>query len=616
MKGLQHKSKLYYSSQSESSWNSKKTEFDSRLKEIKTLKNDLISKKKTVETLKKQPSLDLKKSPEELEVLLRLSQEEHTSLSKTLKFEREKSFGIESDLEDSKLLIKDLESKNRSLQAQLLEKDRTLSRYVCEMLILKQEIEKLVKPSSGICDSIKNSLSLLYKNEPKQEIIPIEPAKNDWISASVRSPRFYENEIARLQKQLSETQNLFKVTNQQLVELSEKNSRQQSEFSKTKTKLQDTKTDFGSTSSQILRSLGEKDLHAKTLMAEIDELRKKKDDLEVEVLKMEKKHQFAIAEVETDLNKSRGKLLELMEEKSKLDVEVHSLRNANKELSCSVQSKDQKIADLNLSYENLSHEHSILKSVVKTKSADNPMDSKARQNYERRISDLQSENIEMTERVKFLENERKTFLVDKASNTKAIVQQLSNIILSRDTQTNISSDLGRQLSKLLVDNYNIFRDILDDYFGRDFSKIESELQERVDECNEIIEELKAENSRIHQELKTEKQKCREMKDRAIKLEGEVKSKENSAVKNKRTTSVGEEMLQRLLEFDGVETEKGKRTGKRIETLTTEMSEAWDDGRKPQVFQRKLDDFLSQSDLLCFLQCEAAALDDILEEDQS
>ena len=205
------------------------------------------------------------KSNEELKILLNIAQEENESLKKLINSDREKYRGMEKELEASKNSCKDFDYKNRVAQLQLIEKDRVLSRYLSEMLILKQEVEKLINPSSTLCKSITNSLNLLYCVEKKSGCIPIEQKPEESSTPAGRSTKFYESEISRLKKQLFETQDLYKFTSQQLKELIDKNTRQDGEFIKVKNKLQDTRSEFSEVSSQVIRNISDRDFQFKKL---------------------------------------------------------------------------------------------------------------------------------------------------------------------------------------------------------------------------------------------------------------------------------------------------------------------------------------------------------------
>ncbi|OMJ73373.1 hypothetical protein SteCoe_27962 [Stentor coeruleus] len=322
MKNSQTTSSNYYTHQTISSWGAKKIEYDERIKELEIKKADLLQQKQAVEQLKKKPLFEVQNTAEELQINLKIVQEEYASLGKILAGEREKSRGIERELETCKKNNRELEAKNRSAQAQIIEKDRILSRYLCELLILKQEVEKLVNPSSEICQNIKNSLSLLYSNEGSKDTQIIEKDKEDWAFTSLKSPVLVEKDLQRLQKQLSETQDLYRITNNQLQSLIEKTARQDKEYMAIKSRLQETRNEFGSISNSIMRNSSEKDFQSKSLLVELEELRKKRDEQEMEITKLEQRYKVSLKDIENDLKNAREKILELIEGKSKVENEL------------------------------------------------------------------------------------------------------------------------------------------------------------------------------------------------------------------------------------------------------------------------------------------------------
>lgn len=446
-------SKVYYSSQKESGWDIKKTEFEEKIKELKTMKSDLFKQKENLEQLKKQKIPLRKISAEELEISLRIAQEDNESLKKIIGHDREKTRGMEKELEACKTACKELDYKNRVAQLQLTEKDRVLSRYLCEMLILKQEVEKIISPSSTLSTSITNSLNLLYSVENQKKFISIEEKTEEKSIEIPRSSKFYESEIARLQKQLFETQDLYKLTSQQLKEIIEKNNRQDSEFLKVRGKLQDTRNEFSQISSQVIRNSNDRDFQAKALIVELEELRKKRDQQESEIVKIEQRYKSSLSELELDLEKSRRKILELIEAKTKLESEVGGGKSEKKEIYGQLQFKDLKISELSATLQNTTHELNLLKKIVKAKPNECMYDSKGK--YEGKWMEVAQENEELRERIEIYESERVRQQAELQNTSKTIVKQLSNIILSRDHQGPVE-DMTRNLSRILVENRPIF----------------------------------------------------------------------------------------------------------------------------------------------------------------
>lgn len=575
MKKTHHSSKSLFCSTPQSNFSTKKIEYDERLKELSSVKSNLFGQKAMVDLIR-SPSGVLENSLQDLNLKLKLEQNEKKSIQMTLAAQQEKFREIERELEEYKAHIRDLEAKNRLNQSSLIEKDRMLSRYICEMLILKQEVEKLVNPSSTLGKNLQNSLRILYNTDDKPELKKLEVEPNPLPITLGKSQKYYELEIARLQKQLQETQELYKLTNSQLKTLIEKSAKQDTEYMSLKSKLQNTQIDFSTASSALLRNTGEKDFISKNLFVELGELRKKRDEQDLEISRLEKRHKASLNELKEDLAKSREKTLEVIETKTLQDKEISGLKMEKKEIMQDAHFKDLKISDLTAQIASLNQELKLLKNIVKNKTGDS-MDGKVRQKYEQRIQELSQKNEILENRTQQLESEKQKNTTLSQTQSKTIVQQLSNIILSRDKQGNFDNkDLTRNLSKLLIENHEVFEGILTDYFGKSYESLREIMQEKLEELLVMNEELQKENKLITDQLKTESIKRVEIVSQLQVIEKEVEKK------NKRTLSSEPNSLKKVLYFDSDESEPETKA------LEFEFPE-----------------------LLCLLQCEAAALENFL-----
>lgn len=620
MKNSQKTPPNYYTHRTSSSWGAKKVEYDERIKELEIRKADLLQQKQAVEQLKKKSLFEGENTAEELQINLKIVQEEYASLGKILAGEREKFRGVERELETCKKLNRELEAKNRSAQAQIIEKDRILSRYLCELLILKQEVEKLVNPSSEICKNIKNSLSLLYSNEGSKDIQIVEKDKEDWVGTSLKSPVSAEKDLQRLQKQLSETQDLYRITNNQLQSLIEKTARQDKEYMAIKSKLQETRNEFGSISNSVIRNSSEKDFQSKSLLVELEELRKKRDEQEMEITKLEQRYKVSLKDIENDLKNAREKILELIEGKSKIENELLVMKNDKKELLTHIAVKDLKISDLNASISSYSHEVTMLKDFLKSKVGETSLDYKTKQKYEAKISELLNENERLQGKISLYDSERQKILTENRNTSKTIVQQLSNIILSKDHGTLDSKDLTKTLSKILVENRGIFESILHDYFGDDFESLREVMQDKYEEMAFTIDTLTKENGKLQSQLRIEGTKRNEVMNRLHELEDEMTQRRSDDEKSKKNTisdcfnGDGQGLIKKVFEDSpDYYMEKSRRGTTRPETLATEQSECEDAWKRMEKNGKRGEDFISCVDLLHFLQCEAAALDSLLDE---
>ena len=244
---------------------------------------------------------------------------------------------------------------------------------------------------------------------------------------------------------------------EQLKELIEKNNRNDGEFLIVKSKLRDTRSEFSQISSQIIRNSSDRDFQSKSLIVELEELKKKKDEQDTELAKIEQRYKNSLSELEADLAKSREKTLELIDSKTKLENDIIGIKAEKKELLAQIQFKELKISDLNSNVQNSTHELNMLKNFVKSKSNIDSVDIKQKNKYENAIFGLSRENEELKERIEIYESERLKLQSENRNNSKTIVQQLSNIILSRDYSGNVESkDLTKNLSRILVENRMIF----------------------------------------------------------------------------------------------------------------------------------------------------------------
>lgn len=575
MKKSHHSSKSLFCSTPQSSFNAKKIEYEEKLKELSSIKSNLVNQRNSVNSLR-SPSGTTENSLHDLNLKLKLEQSEKESIQKTLAAQHEKFRNIEKELEKCKGIINELEYKNRHAQNSLIEKDRMLSRYVCEMLILKQEVEKLVNPSSSIGKNLQDSLRILFSTETKPEYQILEVESDPLPVASGKSQKYYELEITRLQKQLQETQQLFKLTNSQLKDLLEKSSKQESEYLTLKNKLQSTQLEFSTASSSLLRNAGEKEFLSKNLFVELNELRKKRDEQDLEISRLEKRHKASLEELKDDLAKSREKTLEMIEAKTVQEKEISDLKTEKKEIMQDSHFKDLKISDLTAQVASLNQELKLLKNIVKNKTGDF-MDGKVRQKYEQRIQELTQKNDFLESRTQQLESDKFKKTNNTQSQSRTIVQQLSNIILSRDKQGNLDNkDLTRNLSKLLLENHDIFENILNDYFGKSYESLREIMQEKLEELLLVNEELQKENKLITDQLKSESCKREEIVSQLQIIEKEVHKK------NKRALSSEPNSLKKALKFDSEESDSESKT--------------------PEF---------EYPELLCLLQCEAAALENFL-----
>ncbi|OMJ76450.1 hypothetical protein SteCoe_24194 [Stentor coeruleus] len=619
MKNSQKAPSNYYTHRASSSWGSKKVEYDERIKELEIRKADFLRQKQTAEELKKKNLFEGQNTTEGLQINLKIVQEEYASLDKILSGEREKLRIVEKELETCKKLNRELEAKNRSAQAQIIEKDRILSRYLCELLILKQEVEKIVNPSSEICNNIKNSLSLLYSNEGNKDIIA-EKDREDWVLASLKSPVSAEKDLQRLQKQLSETQDLYRMTNNQLQSLIEKTARQDKEYMAIKSKLQGTRNEFGNINNSVIRNNSEKDFQSKSLLVELEELRKKRDEQEMEIMKLEQRYKGTLKDIENDLKYAREKILELIEGKSKIENDLLGLKNEKKELLTHIAVKDLKISDLNASISSYAHEVTMLKDFLKSKVGESSFDYKTKQKYEAKIKDLLNENERLQGKISLYDSERQKILTENRNTSKTIVQQLSNIILSKDHGTLDSKDLTKTLSKILVENRGIFESILHDYFGDDFESLREIMQDKYEEMAFKIDTITKENSKLQSQLRIEGAKRNEVMNRLHELEDEMTQRRSDDEKSKKNTTGdcfngdGQVLIKKNFEDSpDYYMEKSRKGHTRPETLATEHSECEDAWRRMEKNGKRAEEFISCVDLLHFLQCEAAALDSLLDE---
>ena len=157
-----------------------------------------------------------------------------------------------------------------------------------------------------------------------------------------------------------------------------------------------------------------------------------------------------------------------------------------------------------------------------------------------------------------------------------------------------------------------------DHFGEDYLLLSEAMQEKLDEALEIIDELRRENKYLNSQLTQESGRRNEVFLKLQDLENEVSDKKRDPdSRRKKAASSCQDGLKRLLltEKSEIIAEKSKaervRGSVRDDTIGTEYSES------DEIYRRlKLNLFKNEGntdiDFMHYLQCEAAALEDLLE----
>mmetsp|Transcript_3903 Transcript_3903/g.3691 ORF Transcript_3903/g.3691 Transcript_3903/m.3691 type:complete len:387 (+) Transcript_3903:131-1291(+) len=345
-------------------------------------KQDLLFRKESVEKMRSKALRITQKdaSIEELRMLLEISHEQSKDYSNALTVERKSKLEMEEYLQTLKNRYDELERLNKSLTTRISNKDKYISYCVSDLYKLKSKIEKI--GNSAINTNITMEIEGIIEKLSSDDYLNFEekktlktPAKsagksfnfgdtnisNISISSNTESNTKLTEEISSLRRQLQETQELYHIVSEQLRERNDKGIHYDEEISVLRNKLQEARREYDTLTSQLVKQSTDRDFQHKNLLIEIEELKKKRNEQEIELKKLETNYKTNVSELETSLSTSRERFLQLLEDKSKLESDSLQMRAEKKELINQLQIKEMKINELSASIQGLSQELGLLK---------------------------------------------------------------------------------------------------------------------------------------------------------------------------------------------------------------------------------------------------------------
>ncbi|CAG9316221.1 unnamed protein product [Blepharisma stoltei] len=646
-------------------WAKRQQELQEHSKQLALQKINFSSKNSQEKSRYGSIKISQKDAPvEELRMMLHLGQEEIQDITSALSLERKKNYEIESQLQVYKDRCEDLERTNRSLTTLLVEKDNLVSKYVAELALFKN-----FKPSQGkisMISDLADSINLDEEDVSEEwtaQIIHQPVGKKIIDFSSVKQPNLLDREIIiqdeiefkKLKRALQETQELYRATSEQLKEKSDKCDRQEEELAALRAKLQETRNDFNSLSSQILRQSSDRDYQSKSILVELDELRAKKSDYENELKKLENRYKASIEQFESDLANSRERFLSLLDSKTKIESEILESKIEKRELQNQLQVKDTAISEMSATIQSYEKEISFLKKSLSLNGKDI---SKIDQSTEELLS-LEKLNHSLKETIKNLENKEKHHLeeienlkekieiYETEQNHEAKVdenvsqqtlQQLSYIILSKDKASSLDSSSSTIIKQVFGDNcmklIENYEEMLQN-LQADKQTLRDRLNYEVEQRAHTLEEVKGLLEvmfRLDSNNREVEYKIKEVSDELFSVRNQLS--DDVLVSPKHVHNVfsfrdSEEKLKRRLDQQLNET-------KELERLKTSLEQQKSEKHRALAEKEQYREDLAQSiliiaelkekismiegtaqncDLIGFLQCEAAAFEDIFGENQ-
>ncbi|CAG9313136.1 unnamed protein product [Blepharisma stoltei] len=652
--------------QTDNSWSIKKQELENSLKTLSMEKQDLLFRKESVEKMRSKALRITQKdaSIEELRMLLEISHEQSKDYSNALTFERKSKQEMEEYLQSVKNRYDELEKFNKSLSTRISNKDKHISYCVSDLYKLKSKIEKIGNSAistniqmeiEGIIEKLstddyfnfeeKKTLKTPTKSAGKSFNFGDSNISNMSMSSNTESNAKLTEEISSLRRQLQETQELYHIVSEQLRERNDKGIRYDEEISVLRNKLQEARREYDTLTSQLVKQSTDRDFQHKNLLIEIEELKKKRNEQEIEVKKLETNYKTNISELETSLSTSRERFLQLLEDKSKLESDSLQMRAEKKELINQLQIKEMKINELSASIQGLSQELGLLKKHLnlddvdigqlrnlsqKTQNLEEQLEqakqalsaSKSREELMMQEIDDLSEKLEIYESCPTINSE---------SVLKQLSQQISSIILSKDKAFAIDPKIKSLLKQVfgencvrLMDNYEeIVKSVHQDKNQlKDRLLYEIELRAQclieTQKSFDMILEYKGRDKDIENKRKQITEELKHI-EKQISIEESAQNmyKVDSPTQNKQRNDF---KLKDEVENLKGENEKLKSD---INSYEKEQSQLNEELNKSTILIEQLKKKISKAmvnvnkdDLVGFLQCEAAALEETLTGNQN
>eukprot|EP00358_Blepharisma_japonicum_P005014 CAMPEP_0202943636 /NCGR_PEP_ID=MMETSP1395-20130829/4155_1 /ASSEMBLY_ACC=CAM_ASM_000871 /TAXON_ID=5961 /ORGANISM="Blepharisma japonicum, Strain Stock R1072" /LENGTH=520 /DNA_ID=CAMNT_0049641377 /DNA_START=488 /DNA_END=2050 /DNA_ORIENTATION=- len=464
------------------------------------------------------------------------------------------------------------------------------------------------------------------------------------ISSNTESNTKLTEEISSLRRQLQETQELYHIVSEQLRERNDKGIHYDEEISVLRNKLQEARREYDTLTSQLVKQSTDRDFQHKNLLIEIEELKKKRNEQEIELKKLETNYKTNVSELETSLSTSRERFLQLLEDKSKLESDSLQMRAEKKELINQLQIKEMKINELSASIQGLSQELGLLKKHLnlddidigqlrnlsqKTQNLEEQLEqakqalsaSKSREELMKQEIDNLGEKLEIYESCPAISSE---------SALKQLSQQVSSLILSKDKVFAIDPKIKSLLKQVfgencvrLIDNYEeIVKSVHQD---------KNQLKDRLLYEIELRAQCLIETQKSFDMILEYKGRDKDIENKRKQITEELKhiekqiSIEESAQSMYKTESPQNKQRNDFKSMDEMENLKGENEKLKsdINSYEKEQSQLNEELNKSTILIEKLKKKISKAmvmvnkdDLVGFLQCEAAALEETLTGNQN
>lgn len=525
----------YYESQTGVGWDQKRNDFEVKMNELRQVKTDLVDYKQALLSPKSR-SFSNPVKIEDLQMCLLLKQEENESLSKLLGLEKDKLQEMKSDLSRAKTFYMDLEKKLQVLQAQVVEKDRLLDRFYGEMTSIKQNVQNWLSPTR------ENSG---FRRE----------------SEGVHKNILENDEIFRLRRQLADTQELYRLSLQEIEEIKRK-SIGNGTFLEYSRLPREKKTEVA----------------LQNYLDEISELKKQQEDMILQHYK--DKEEFEITEEEYKI-----KIIELQQE---IDEAKSEILRANEE---KVKNNEKNQEDFLKNEEKERKNKEVLKDL------------------QGQIEFLKENNEKLQEKVNSLGNEKYNLLLGETRDSLTTAEEFANLILENHAFPGEKREkIERNLCNLLVKHKEtlsviLTQDVLFAIYGKtpNFQVTPSALKNSIYKSENALnkppeEGMRTPNTRkiIFQETSHRKnyQSLSQKSLQKLMPRADQSLSKSFSLKNQKNI------------------EESYQSTHNLENLITDLSEP---DKKVDLHENYSDSdiFIQTSDLLQFLQCAASSIEDLL-----
>ena len=444
-------------------------ELEDRLKALEFRRTDLSRQKDCVDQVRARlPKVLRSELPaEELRLLYELSQEEIRELKTALLLSEKSS----SELTRSQQALQDknmrLDSLCRKLNSALAEKDSLIARYLAEMVDLRTKFEELSNKAEiqKFLEAFDASIDSIQLDESQWSLPQERPVEQEDKSSRIAEleaelvARSQDADVRRLERQLAETQELYSLACAQLKEKEETLYMQSGELHTMRLQLQEAQSQHSVLSARLLKHASEREYQSKSEHLQLDALQRKQTEHEEELAQTEARYQSCLEDLQRSLQTARDKVLQLHEDKARLEKDLASRAIETKELGSTLQVKEIKFCEVTARLQEQARDISALqRDLERVRKALSDAEAFKRQ--------VLVESSQAKERATALEKQLEALdehyrqqapappLTSEEAASKA-VQKLSLLILSKDrgldaeTLTVLRTALGEDFSRLM-----------------------------------------------------------------------------------------------------------------------------------------------------------------------